>query len=217
MSFGSNLGTGSSVASSSSRAARGVSSRIDRRDDDEARGSLDGVGGPGRWAGRALPPSAPDPLRTVPVRNSGGRRSLYTGPGSCAPVLRRDGGTGETGRSVGRGRSRCSSLVGFICSRCRGARRGARGARGVRQFTRYDGAIARATSVRDESNRTMARRDARGARSAPGGRRANPLIRARPQWLLTGWRGEVGRGSYRGRTALPWPPRASPRGIAPAW
>lgn len=103
------------------------------------------------------------------------------------------GGRGGTGRSVGRARSRCSSLVGFICSRCRGARRGARGARGVRQFTRCDGAIARATSPRDEWNRAMARRDARGARSAPGGRRANPLIRARPRWL-TGWCGEVGRG-----------------------
>ena len=104
------------------------------------------------------------------------------------------------GRTVGNGEvSRSSSIavfffsLGFICSRCRGARRGARGARGVRQFTRCDGAIARATSPRDEWNRAMARRDARGARSAPGGRRANPLIRARPRWL-TGWCGEVGRG-----------------------
>ena len=130
MSFGSNLGTGSSVASSSSRAARGVSSRIDRGEDDDARGSLDGVGGPGRWVGRALPPSAPDPLRTVPVRNSGGRRSLYTGPGSCAPVLRRDGGDGgeRGGQSVELDRGVLLSLDLFVVVVAgRGEVRGARG------------------------------------------------------------------------------------------
>ena len=130
MSFGSNRGTGSSVASSSSRAARGVSSRIDRGEDDDARGSLDGVGGPGRWVGRALPPSAPDPLRTVPVRNSGGRRSLYTGPGSCAPVLRRDGGDGgeRGGQSVELDRGVLLSLDLFVVVVAgRGEVRGARG------------------------------------------------------------------------------------------
>ena len=83
------------------------------------------------------------------MRNSGGRRSLYTGPGSCAPVLRRDGGTGETGRSVGRlDRGVLLSLDLFVVVVA--GRGEVRGARGVRQFTRYDGAITRATSLRDE-------------------------------------------------------------------
>jgi hypothetical protein len=133
---------------------------------------------------------------------------IRSGKGTCG-----DGG----GQSVG-SRSRGCFVLDLFVVRCRGARWGG--------WTRGDDAISR-DSTRSSPFRPLHAMNgiARypdilcpGRRERPVRRRLTPLIRPGGEvWCCT----RYGRGSGRvmcgARTALPWPPRASPRGIAPAW